>query len=716
MNKNDKKKKRNISPPNQNKKEDKYIKKPLFKIFMEENNKKKLHLLKGNISNSKDSGSHIKPYEGEKFYNNKHLNLQLFSFKVLEAKHNSTPELYLKKSLNILIKKKKSHLLAYFNELYITTGTLKDYLKRYYNYKEIKERIPKYVSYYKNYLTFFCRPFFVNYILNKKMVRHMEKVAQVFYNENYADEDKEEEEKNKKKKDKESNKYIQIFSKKITQDIENCDVFTVVTSEAAMKQIQKINNKINNKINKKIFQKIKNDNEKENNKNNNKINLENNNKENNTNNVNNMAPIQIEQLTIVDNNYKITPINSNEHRIEIKTNKIISELKNKDIIPQTTNSINLLIDELEQKDNNLNSNTKNEIEYKTIDKEKDIIKNINNNCIVIQGGKTTNNINININHLTIGQKLISQNDNNKILNNLALLQNNNNNNMNNSKKIIKKLKHRNNVSNSVNNKEKNSIQKVSNNVDNIPLSGKTSGKTKDKNTNNCSLTLPPPAQNILSSNNSNLSKKYNQIFPNTINNYSIKQAKDARNTPIFKNQYNSGSLTSLNKYIKFGKGNYAHVSQAGKNTIYTNKSNLMKNMFKNINYGTTKSRKNNIIYTKNIGILSGERSRSISNMQKRPKRVIYSSLHFNGSNIQLINLKNNFDMNKNSENKTHSINKRNEIDNKIRSDKIPNIKRKEENKANKLKIKDLNLKGKHLNLQKILNIVPKKTRTKSTGK
>ena len=68
----------------------------------------------------------------------------------------------------------------------------------------------------------------------------MEKVAQVFYNENYADEDKEEEEKNKKKKDKESNKYIQIFSKKITQDIENCDVFTVVTSEAAMKQIQKI--------------------------------------------------------------------------------------------------------------------------------------------------------------------------------------------------------------------------------------------------------------------------------------------------------------------------------------------------------------------------------------------------------------------------------------------------------------------------------------------
>ena len=468
-----------------------------------------------------------------------------------------------------------------------------------------------------------------------------------------------------------------------------------------MKQIQKINNKINEKFLKKIKS-----NEKENCNNKNII-LENNNMENKEYKCNNMRPVQIDQITIVDNNYKITPINSNEHRFQIKANQIISELKNKDIIPQTTNSINLLIDELDQKDsNNNNSNTKNE--NKVIDKEKDIIKNINNNCIVIQGGKTTNNINININHLTIGQKIIPKNENEKIISGLALLQNNINN--NNSKKIIKKLKHRNNVSNSVNTKEKNTNQKMANNMESLPLSG----KTKDKN-NNCSLTLPPPAQNILSNNNSNLSKKYNQLFPNTINNYSIKQIKDIKNTPIFKNGYNSGSITSLNKYIKFGKGNYPQTQQAGKNTIYTNKSNLMKNMLKNMNYGTTKSKKNNIIYTKNIGILSGERSRSISNMQKRPKRVIYSSLHFNGGNIQLLNLKNNFDINKNSDNRNHSSNKRNDFE-KINNDKIPFIKKNGENKTNKLAIKDLNLKGKHLNLQKILNIVPKKTRTRSIGK
>ena len=101
--------------------------------------------------------------------------------------------------------------------------------------------------------------------------------------------------------------------------------------------------------------------------------------------------------------------------------------------------------------------------------------------------------------------------------------------------------------------------------------------------------------------------------------------KDIKNTPIFKNG-NSGSITSLNKFIKFGKGNYHNIQQAGKNTIYTNKSNLMKNMFKNVNYGTTKSKKSNIIYTKNIGLLSGERSRSISNKKKKIARVELSFL------------------------------------------------------------------------------------------
>ena len=715
MNKYDKKQKAFTSP-----KDYKNNKKPLFKIFMDENSKKKLHLVKNNISNSKDSGNRLK--KNAYFYTNKNLNLKLFSYKILEAKHNTTPELYLKQTLNILIKKKKCHLLAYINEMFITNETLRDYLKRYYSYKEIEERIPKYVSYYKNYLKFFCRPFFVDYSLNKKMVRHMEKVAQIFYNENYADEDKEEEEKKNKNKKKEENvKNVQIFSKKIAEEIDNCDVFTVVTSEAALKQIQIINNKIN----KKILQKIKNEKNK-NNKNNvaQKNNVLEKEKiddkvEKGEKDENNIPPIQIEQLTIVDNNTIITPISSNDHRIE---NKIISELKNKDIIPITNNSINVLIDELEQKDNNKfnnNSKNKNDDNNNIMNKGKEIIKHINNKCIVIQGGKTTNNINININHLTIGQKLISNNDNNnnnKIINGLNLLNNNNiinndANNNNSNKRIIKKLRHKKGVSNSVNTKDKNFNPKFTNNVESLP-----EHFNSNKNTKNCSLTLPPPAQAALSN---NISKKNYHIIPYTINNNSTKQGKD-KSTPLFKT---NGSIASFNNFIKGGQTNNDNQNKnIGKNTIYTNKINYMKNILNSMSYGiTTKLSKKNInkkIYTKNMGILSGERSRSISNVRKRPKRVIYSSLYYNGSNIQLLNSKNTLDVNKNIDSHKSDRNKIG-IDLKRNTEKIPILKNKEnfDGKISKLKIKDLKLKGNHLNIQKLLNFLPKtNSRTKSTGK
>ena len=238
------KKKRALSPSNQ--KGEKMMKQPLFKMFMNDSNRK-VHLIKNNVSNTKDNSKNnqMETNNNKKIHPQKmNLNLQLFSYKILEAKHNSTPELYLKRSLNILIKKKKCHYFADFNERMLNMCHLRDYLKRYYNYKEIVERIPKYVSYYKNYLTFFCRPFFVSYIINKKMVRHMEKVAQVFYNENYADEEKDENEESKKKKEKN----IIIFSKKIMKEIEDVNIYTVVSSEAAMRQIQKMNSKVNKKI------------------------------------------------------------------------------------------------------------------------------------------------------------------------------------------------------------------------------------------------------------------------------------------------------------------------------------------------------------------------------------------------------------------------------------------------------------------------------------
>ena len=662
----DNKRKRILSPKNQ--KGEKIMKQPLFKMFMNDNNRK-LHLLKHNISNSKDSSFSNQNENSDKKkiqHKNMHLNLQLFSYKILEAKHNSTPELYLKRTLNILIKRKKCHYVADFNERILSMCQLRDFLKRYYTIEETKERIPKYVSYYKNYLTFFCRPIFVSYITNKKMVRHMEKVAQVFYNENYAEEEKDDKEKSKKKE-----KNIVIFNKKIKKEIEDGDIYTVVTSEAAMKQIQKMNNKVNKKI------------------------MDNPNSNNEKNVIeNNINPIKIDEISIYDNNYKITPIKGIDGNIEINTNEIISDLKNKDIIPQTTNSINLLIEALQSKEIKSDSNN-----IKP-ENNKEIIKNMHNNCIVIKGGKTTNNINININHLTISQKASSKKDDEP---NIISNENKNNNPKN---KYIKKFKNSN-----TNTKERNNNQKSTNENKNELNTDKEKEKDKDKDkekhkTKTFTLTLPPPSHNSLSRTNSVVNKNFNQIFPKTINNNNnIKQNIEIKSPSLLKNGYN-GTVTSLHKYISFGKGNSSQ-NQIAKKTLYTNYSNRLSNIFKNMNYGTSKASKNiNIVYTKNAGILSGERTRSISSMKNRQKRIIYSSLHFNGSNLHLLNLKNNIGTSKNSEHRSSSTDKR-FAEFKMKKDKIPLIKYKEE--ESKTSKKGLKVKAKHLNLQKLLNVFPKKS-------
>ena len=682
MNKNNDKKKKVVSP---SQKGEKTMKQPLFKMFMNDSNRK-LHLIKHNISNSKDSSvsNQIENESNTKIHpKSVYLNLQVFSYQILEAKHNSTPKLYLNRNLDILIKRKKCHLLADFNERMMSMCHLRDYLKRYYTYKETEERIPKYVSYYKNYLTFFCRPLFVSYVLNKKMVRHMEKVAQVFYNENYAEEEKEEKEKSRKKE-----KNIIIFNKKITKEIEEGDVYTVVSSEAAMRQIQKMNSLINKKIPTKPNN-IEDNKKRENSIMKNKNNLD-----------NNIPKIEIEELAFYDNNYKITPISDVDGNIEINTNEIISELKNQDILPQTTNSINLLIEEMQSKE------TKNESKKNKEENGKEIIKNVQKNCIVIQGGKTTNNINININHLTIGQKVShhkdnQKNKNDKINKGLDLIKNSNSKN-----KIVKKFRNINANTKDIN---QNTNQRPTNEIKEINTDKEKETINNEKK--NFVLTLPPPSHNSLSRTNSIINKKSSQILPNTISTQSIKYNKDIKNANLFKGGY-SGSLTSLHKYIPFGKGNNSH-HQLIKHSLNTNYSNRLSNIFKNMNYATSKASKNiNVLYTKNPGILTGERTRSISNMKNRQKRIIYSSLHFNGSNIQLLNLKNNIGTSKNSENRSSSTDKR-IIEFKMGKEKIPLIKNRD-NEAKTYK-KGLKLKGKHMNLQKLLNAFPKKSnRARST--
>ena len=61
------------------------------------------------------------------------------------------------------------------------------------------------------------------------MVKYRGKFAQVFYNNNFAE--------------KEEKYDFQIFSKRISEEIENCDIWTFVTSEG---DIKGVNNNIEN--------------------------------------------------------------------------------------------------------------------------------------------------------------------------------------------------------------------------------------------------------------------------------------------------------------------------------------------------------------------------------------------------------------------------------------------------------------------------------------
>ena len=231
------------------------------------------------------------------------------------------------------------------------------------------------------------------------------------------------------------------------------------------------------------------------------------------------------------------------------------------------------------------------------------------------------------------------------------------------------------------------------------------------------MTLPP-TQNMLSIYHPNLSKKFTQIFPNTINNQNHKKLInlgkkpniEVRNPSILREGFSSGPMTNLHK-------DNIPKEQLGKFTIYTNNANYLKNFINKINYGTMKVNKNKkIIYNKNMGILSGERSKSTNNKDGRTKKVFNSALKIKRENIHLL-FKNNFGSNRKDNISFNSI-KSQISKGKQHNEEIPLIPSKEErySNINNKDIKVVEIKGKSFKPYKILNIAPLKKRAASTGK
>ena len=695
-----------------------------------------------NLINKKTNNIHIKY--------NLYKNLPYFSYKILEAKHSTTPELYEQILLNNLIVRKKNHLFAYLNEIQINTNIFKELLKRFYTYNESKERIPKYVSYYQNYLKFFCRPIFGDYIANKKMVKHMEKVAQIFYNENYAEED----ESDYSKKHQKFN--FKVFNKTIREEIDNYDNYTSANNDIENENYFEQNNiYVENKkfktieIDKKLFCKKNN-------------------------------------LELLEKIYKITPIfddsNKTKKYKKIKNNnnntkdldnsknseynsfqKIIKEIgnkknnkkskenthkKNNNKISSHTSSIfdyfnslsNILFTKKKKSYLHKNNSVSNKL-YKKKDKYN---YNSNNNKII-------NNINININHLTIGQRSINP------ISEINNIQNNN--------CMYKKYKKRNlktKKNNSMILKDK-SFKNYINCFGNL-----TSKNVEQKKRNNSFKYLHQGNSNKgYNSNNNKYKKKSNINYNSNVNNTRNKSNLKGRLGHI-----NNGCITSLHKYNN--KRKEISKSRPNKMTIFTNNSNSNSNYIKNMhnifdinnnskkikhsNYNSNSiifsnnnknsslslsplgrsinhKNKNNISLNKGNFIINYERFRSTSasNKSKKNNKIFSSGFNFNVGIKNIGNNSHNFITPKNNiiNKNLYKNEKNNEIKNinsPIYHENIPVINR-HNSFLNKKKLKEeqilsyskaINLKFKNLakytNLKKTFKNIPKKSRNKSKSK
>ena len=137
--------------------------------------------------------------------------MELIKKNLLKYKTNKNE--YNKFIINNLVNKKVNKKLLYLNEYSINSKN--EFLKKFFNYKEINNKLPKYINYYKNYIKFFCQPFFLNFNLNKIITNYGEKKAEIYYNNNYGNK------KNKKEKNIFNNKF---FTKSINSSIQEYEL------------------------------------------------------------------------------------------------------------------------------------------------------------------------------------------------------------------------------------------------------------------------------------------------------------------------------------------------------------------------------------------------------------------------------------------------------------------------------------------------------------
>ena len=526
---------------------------------------------------------------------------------------------YLGLIMENLIFNKNTHLVSTFKD-YMIWDYIEEFLKRFYNEFESCERVPKFATFYKNYLKFFCVPTFKDNYCNEMIHNYSEKKAELFYNANYRKKKQNDSEQTdfglceESESDEESDSKISknlektIFNQTVKKKIEKYspintsivlpeseaklkpdDSGLLITSsnESSLYNImngmtlpQKKTKKNKNVENIKNTNSNRNKNEKNNSLNNNKNN--NNLNNNNDNKINNIDNKNINKLNINNNN---TINNNNQGKIpssyrSSQKNLISSTLKKfnnqtiETLLSSQTKIRNISSGYLKKdknnniyiKDNPLSSSINNLIKSQLNNKN---INSNNNKIISYMGIYKKKSIPKSRNENKLPEEIIKSQTK---INNFQININNNNNNNNNNPGIIN-IKKSNNSKNitSINNYKinyKQGLQKSRNQQQSLSINSNTYTKNSFDKINNIKKNI-----------NANLIKNNNIEF--ILNQLKIHPFITLKKSPTKRASYsNSNNNNQEDKKSKKTKTLSADYRQnqglgkyLGKNRINNNKNN-----------------------------------------------------------------------------------------------------------------------------------------------
>ena len=157
----------------------------------------------------------------------------------LRKKYNCTKKIYEKCIITLLLNNANCHLVSIFKEKMLM-DFIDEFLRRKYSKQESVERIPKFAVYYKNYLQFFCKPTFTDFVINEIINDYGEKKAELYYKNNYQggkSKDIEDLGFEQTNSDEESENYKfkigengEIFDESIRDNIDNVTIMTTINN------------------------------------------------------------------------------------------------------------------------------------------------------------------------------------------------------------------------------------------------------------------------------------------------------------------------------------------------------------------------------------------------------------------------------------------------------------------------------------------------------